>query len=309
MIVADVSPRALRQQLNGTGLRLRTGPVVTSVRSRLDAVADGVALHYAQHVIEDPAGFADFHISVERSVHLRRWIRPQVVFRFDSEAPFAPLPGDQGFPLLEWGLNWCVSSHCHQFLIVHAAVLERMGRALLLPAPSGSGKSTLCAALMFNGWRLLSDELALIEPRTGKVVPLPRPVSLKNESIDVIRAFAPRDAVFGPIVRETMKGSVAHVRPPLAAVQRAGEAALPAWVVVPRFAAGAAARLEPMPKARAFMSLVDSAFNYNVHGRNGFDTLVRLIDRCGCHEFSYSRLEDASAIFGRLGETAADRIA
>jgi hypothetical protein len=43
-------------------------------------------------------------------------------------------------------------------------VLERGGRALLLPAPSGSGKSTLCAGLAFNGWRLLSDELALLDP-------------------------------------------------------------------------------------------------------------------------------------------------
>lgn len=302
MIVSDLPPGALAERLHGEGLRLRTGPVVANVRSRIGAVADGIALHYAAHTVDVDTGFADFHVSVERPRSLRRWVGSQVVFRVDDALPFAPLPGDQGFPMLEWGLNWCVSSHCHQFLILHAAVLEREGRALILPAPSGSGKSTLCAGLIFNGWRLLSDELALIEPGTGEVVPLPRPVSLKNASIDAIRAFAPA-ASFGPVVRETMKGSVAHVQPPIDAVRRAAEPALPAWVVLPRFVAGAEARLEPLPKAQAFMRLVDNAFNYNVHGRAGFDTLARLIDRCDSFGFSYGRLADAIAVFDRLVQT------
>ena len=300
MIVSDLSPRALRQQLQGAGLRLRTGPVVTSIRSRLDAVANGISLHYAEHSVEDPSGFADFHVSVQHPFGPRRWIAPQVVFHFDGTASFAPLPGDQGFPMLEWGLNWCVSSHCHQFLIIHAAVLERGGRALLLPAPSGSGKSTLCAGLAFNGWRLLSDELALLDPVQGSVTALPRPVSLKNESIEAIRSFAP-EAIFGTVVRETVKGSVAYVKPPRAAVAGAAQPALPAWIVYPRFAAGAKAMLEPMPKARAFMDLVGCAFNYNVHGRQGFAALTRLVDTADCYAFSYGRLEDAVAIFDAWG--------
>jgi HprK-related kinase A len=300
LIVADLSPRALRQQLHGSGLRLRTGPVVSNIRSRLDTVANGISLHYAGHSIERATDFADFHISVERPRGLRRWIAPQVLFRFDDSASFAPLPGDQGFPMLEWGLNWCVSSHCHQFMIIHAAVLERGGRALLLPAPSGSGKSTLCAGLAFNGWRLLSDELALLDPARRLVAPLPRPVSLKNESIDVVRRFAPQ-AVFGAVVRETIKGNVAHVKPPEEAVARAAEAALPAWLVFPRYLPGARALLEPRPKARAFMGLVDCAFNYNVHGRNGFAALSGLIDTVDCYDFSYSSLVEAVAIFDRWG--------
>lgn len=300
MIVADLSPRALRQHLHGAGLRLRTGPVVTSVRSRLDAVVSGIALHYAEHSVGQATDFADFHVSVQRPLGLRRWIAPQVMFRFDGTASFAPLPGDQGFPMLEWGLNWCVSNHCHQFLIVHAAVLERGGRALLLPAPSGSGKSTLCAGLAFNGWRLLSDELALLDPARGHVAPLPRPLSLKNESIDAIQAFASQ-AVFGAAVRETMKGTVAYVRPPAEAVARAAETALPAWVVFPRFVPGSHAVLEPTPKARAFMGLVECAFNYNVHGRNGFAALSRLVDAVDCYKFSYSSLEEAVSVFDRWG--------
>ena len=303
MTVDDVRPLELRHRLTGEGLRLRTGPIVTNIRSSLAAVQRGIALHYASHEVEPSAGFADFHISVERPRTLRRWFQPQVVFRFDDAEPFAPLPGDQGFPMLEWGLNWCVSSHCHQYLTIHAAVVERAGFALILPAPSGSGKSTLCAGLTFSGWRLLSDELTLIEPESGLVVPLPRPISLKNASIDVIRAFAP-SAAFGPVVTETTKGSVAHVRPPAEGVRRGLEKATPRWIVLPRYAAGAPSALTVLPKARAFMQLAENAFNYNVHGRQGFDLLARVIDGCECFEFSYSRLDEAVEIFRQLCDAA-----
>jgi len=297
--VADFTQNSLRRRLARDGLRLRTGPVVANIRTSLDMVADGIALHYAEHSVAKESEFADFHVAVERPRNLRQWIAPQVVFRFDGLSSFAPLPVDQGFPTLEWGLNWCVSSHCHQFLIVHAAVLERGGHALILPAPSGSGKSTLCAALAFSGWRLLSDELALLAPEQGHVVALPRPISLKNESIDAVRSSFPA-AIFGRTVRETIKGSVVHVRPPADSVRRAAQPAMPAWVVAPSFLPDAEACLEPMPKARAMMCLVESAFNYNVHGRVGFAALSRLVDQADCYRFTYGRLHEAVRVFERL---------
>jgi HprK-related kinase A len=300
VIVEDLAPPELDRCLRQGGLRLRTGPVVTNIRSPLSAVRRGIALHYSQHAVEPDSGFVDFHISVKRPRSVRRWVGKQVVFDFDGSQPFAPLPGGQGFALLEWGLNWCVSSQCHQYLIVHAAVLERGGRALILPAASGSGKSTLCAGLVFGGgWRLLSDELALIDPANGHVVPLPRPLSLKNESIDVLHGFAPA-ALFGDVVHETSKGRVAHVQPPADGVLRASQIALPAWVVLPRFVAGAPAQLRPLSRARGFMALVDNAFNYNVHGRAGFAAFGDVIDRSACHEFSYSSLAEAVAVFDEL---------
>ena len=283
--------------MNAAGLRLRTGPVVTEVRSPLRAVADGIALLYAEHTVGD--AFADFHVRVGQPIGLRRWLKPQVVFQFDGAPPFNPLPGDQGFPILEWGLNWCVSAHCHQYLILHAAVVERAGHALVLPAPPGAGKSTLCAGLASRGWRLLSDELALISPATGAITPLARPISLKNASIDLIARFAP-DALIGPTVHDTLKGSVAHVKPPTESVRREAEPATPRWIVVPRYVAGARAELQAVSKARAFMQLVESAFNYELHGARGFEVIARIIESCACYEFTYSNLEEAAELFGAL---------
>jgi HprK-related kinase A len=303
LIVAELPGKELARRLAGPGLRLRTGPVVSRIQSRLGAVADGIALHYAEHPIGDPAGFADFHVGLAPPRGLRRWLQPQVLFQFDGAPPFHPLPADQAFPILEWGLNWCVSSHCHQYLILHAAVLERCGGALILPAPPGSGKSTLCAGLVSRGWRLLSDELTLIDPATGSIQPLPRPVSLKNAAIEVIRRFAPR-AVLGPTVRDTLKGSVAHLKPPLESVRRAAEPAPPRWIVFPRYQAGAPARLKPLAKGRAFMQLADGAFNYDLHGRRGFEVLAQMVEACACYEFVYGELEEAVKTYEKLAASA-----
>jgi hypothetical protein len=303
LIVGDLTDEALARLLSGPGLRLRTGPLVTRISSPLADIARGVALLYRDHAVEPAEGFADFHVRIDRPAGLRRWLKPQVQFQFDGWPPFYPLPGDQGFPILEWGLNWCVSTSCHQYLIVHAAVVERGGRALILPAPPGSGKSTLCAGLVHRGWRLLSDELTLLDPASGQAVPLPRPVSLKNASIEVIHRFAP-EAVLSPTVHDTLKGSVAHLKPPVESVNRALEPARPRWIVMPRYQAGVGPRLSRLPKGRAFMQLVDSAFNYHLHGAQGFELIARTIDACDCYEFVYGDLEQAATLFAGVAAEA-----
>lgn len=300
--VGGLDPGALRHALSEPGgLRFQTGPVSIRLTTRLPQVADSVAALYADYPLVADDAFTDFDVAVRKPSNLRGWTGSQVVFELEGREPFNPLRGDQGFPLLEWGLNWCVYSHCNQFLILHAAVLERGGRALILPAPSGSGKSTLCAGLLFNGWRLLSDELTLISPRDGTIVPMPRPVSVKNESIPVMQKLVPR-LRFGSCISETVKGTVAHFAAPRDAVQRAAEHAMPAWVVLPKWVSEQPATLTPMPRARGFMSLVENAFNYDVFGADGFDLLASVIDRSQCFSFEYGHLSEAIDLFSRLAD-------
>jgi len=291
---------ALRTNGADGGLRLRTGPYVARIRSPLPEVAESVAKLYRHHEVAEASSFVDFDVAVRRPRGARALRRPQVVFEFEGDEPFNPLPGDQGFPLLEWGLNWCVYGLCHQHLTLHSAVLERGGRALLLPAPSGSGKSTLCAALLFSGWRLLSDELALIDPDSAALLPNPRPVSLKNASIEVIQRFAPM-VEFGSRVEETAKGVVAHFAPPAAAVRDSHRPAAPGFIVFPKYTPDAPARLVPMERSRTLMRLIENAFNYDIFGRAGFDLLGALVDRSECFAFEYGDLAEAVRLFDRLG--------
>lgn len=295
--VADLSRRELAARLAGPGLRLALPPFVFHIHSPLPVVAEGIAAVYAQHAVLDVTdSFADFHVSVRPQ---RRWFRPVCVFRLDGFQPFTPLAAGEAFAFLEWGMNWCITGHAHGWLTIHSAVLERGGRCLLLPAPPGSGKSTLCASLMTDGWRLLSDEMALLDPVSGLVTPAPRPVSLKNASIDLVRRRVP-GAVLGPLAHDTMKGTVAHLRASADSLARAHEPALPAWVVFPQYQAGAPLTCTPHPKPQALVELAGNSFNQHLHGRRGFNALCDLIERSQVFDLRYSDLDEALPWFREL---------
>lgn len=306
MNISTLTPSELGDRLKKTGMFLQTGAFITHLKTSIPSVAEGIRLLYADYPLIDHLDFADFHVSLTYPSNLRRWLKPQIQFLFDSKPPFKPLPFDQAFPMLEWGLNWCVSSHANHYLIIHAAVIEKGGYAAVLPAPPGSGKSTLCAALVSRGWRLLSDELTLIQIRDGKIAPLPRPISLKNQSIDIIQHYDP-NAVLSRKISDTIKGTVAHMKPPTNSVIRADEVAHAAWLIFPKYQMGAPANLKKLSQSRAFIRIADNAFNYSLLGVKGFETLARFVDASQCYDFTYSSLEDAIETFSTLRPPASSK--
>lgn len=279
----------------------RTGPLVVHLKCDHRPALDLLSSLYPGALASADGDFPDFHISLRRPRTAHRWYRPQIRFFYEDNDLFRPFPLDHAFPLLEWGLNWCIASHSHQYLMLHAGVVERGGKALILPATPGSGKSTLAAGLTFRGWRLLSDEFGLIRPGRDQVVPLPRAIPLKNESIEVIRNFAP-EAFLGPLFPKTRKGTVSHLRPPGPSLEQQQHPADPSWIVFPRYRQGAGAELKPIPDSLAFVRLSGNSFNYRLLGETGFRTLAALIRKCDCFSFEYGDLEAGTALLGKLSD-------
>lgn len=299
MKLGSYGPDELYRRMRCEGVRFRTGPFVVHLRSTVQEVAESVGFCYAEYPLAEEDGFADFHAELHPPPGLRRWLRPQIRFSIDGVTPFAPHPQRLAPPILEWGLNWCIAAYVQQYLTVHAAVVERDGLAAILVGQPGAGKSTLCAGLVLNGWRLLSDEVCIIRPDDGRLLPLARPVSLKNESIGVIGRFSDR-AELGPSFSDTAKGTVAHMRAPRDSVIRASEPAMPGWVIFPRFVAGSPTRSRRQSRSVSFLRVADNSFNYSLLGLDGFQTLARLIDACDCYDFRYSDLAEAVERFDRL---------
>ena len=291
MKLAELPYHRFRRQLAGPGLTLLLPPYRVAIRSRLARVAEGLYPLYADYTVLPDEPCPDFRVELLQPLW-RRWWRPQVQFLFDGFAPFKPLPADQAHAMFEWGINWCVGNYDHTRVIVHAAVLERGGRALVLPGVPGAGKSTLTAALCQEGFRLLSDELCLIDPTTQSITAVPRPVSLKNASIPLIQARYPA-AVFSEPANDTTKGTVAHMQPPADALARADQPALPGLIVFPRYVAGHATDFQPLPRHVTVLRCVEQSFNYNLHGGPGFDALVALARQSHCHSLHYSQLDEA----------------
>jgi len=280
---------------------LKTGPFSTAIRVKQADFYRSFLVLYQHHEILFEEDFADYHIRLTRPKNFHFFYKPQIQFLLDGYSVFNPLPLNQAFPVFEWGLNWCIGNRCNFFLVIHAGVLEKQGQGVLLPGTPGSGKSTLCAALMLQGWRLLSDELALIDLQTGDCRPLSRPISLKDQSIELIRGFS-KAAVLSETVRDTQKGSVAYLKPTLESVQKIRNPVRLKKIVFPKFQSKTENYgLTPISRARAFMQVADQSFNYHILGSTGFNLLKKVLESCECFEFCYNGdLGEAEIIFNSL---------
>ncbi|MCX4025343.1 HprK-related kinase A [Endozoicomonas sp. SM1973] len=289
MKIADLTVMELQERLR-SGLVYQIGPFKfqLTVKNCKTLVSQ---LHwlFAHYPTFSQPHLIDFAIQVKRPQLWRRWWRPQVEFKADGNPGMAPFPLDHALPMLEWGSNWCIATHAHRYLMLHAAVVERNGHAILFPAWPGSGKSTLCAALSLSGWRMLSDEFGLLEPESGLLQPLPKLIPLKNTSIEVMKRFSP-EAVIGPLFEKTRKGMVAHFRPPAASIEQAQEKARPRWIIFPRYKAGANNVLVPVEKSQALLRLANNAFNYKLLATTGFQAARQLVDQCHCYELNFDSL-------------------
>ncbi|MFO1206184.1 MAG: hypothetical protein U1E63_10720 [Burkholderiales bacterium] len=97
---------------------------------------------------------------------------------------------------------------------LHAAAVERKGKAFVLAADSGKGKSTTTWALLHHGFRYLSDELSAIDLQSMRVFPYPHALCLKQRppayplppsTIDLGRTLhVPVDSLPGEVVTEPL---------------------------------------------------------------------------------------------------------
>jgi HprK-related kinase A len=290
--IFELSPSEMEQALAGEGLFVDYGACVVRVRSRLKGFGRRLSEIYRAFAFNSAAEFADLHVGVDPGRGLRRSLRPHARFVIDGIEPFEPFPHSNALPLYEWGVNWCFAHRFNQYTLLHAGVLAAGDRAIVMPAIPGSGKSTLSAALMMSGFRLLSDEFGVLDPATGELRPMLKPVALKNRSIDVIREFS-ADAHVGPTFPGTRKGDVAHLAPNDASVAARHRAAKPTLVIFPRWQEGATLRLEPQAKEQAFARLAFNSFNYALLGPVSFNAVADLAAICPAYQLTYGRLEEA----------------
>jgi HprK-related kinase A len=296
--VAELSPRELSAQLRAGELRLRVGPYNFRLHSNLSVISEGLRLLYGDFSLAGPECFVDFDTALLYT-GLSHRLRRRAEFLFDGQSPFNSIPLGQAYAFLEWGMNWCVSLHMNEYLKLHAAVVARNGRSIIMPGIPGAGKSTLCAALALKGWRVLSDEHAMLPPGTTDLIPLCRPVSLKNESIEVIKRFS-SDAVFGPVSRETHKGIVAHMKADLAQDSH-DERPVPAGALLfPRYSTEEPQRLYPRRRSESFILSAYHSFNYSLMGENGFQAMCKLVDSVPCYDLVYRDLDWATAAVEEL---------
>jgi HprK-related kinase A len=278
-----------RNRLEAGNLALHVGPYIYNLQSNLPTVADGLATLYADFRVADESEFIDYNVGLLCKGLLQR-LQRKAEFLFDSVNPFETVPVEQAYAFLEWGMNWCVSLHSNEYLKLHAGVVSKDDVAVIMPGVPGAGKSTLCAALGLRGWRILSDEHAMLPLNTTHVIPLCRPVSLKNESIDVIRSFC-ATAILGPVSKETHKGVVAHMKADMHKESHDARSLPASAMVFPRFSLDEPQQLSPRRRTDSFILAAYHSFNYSLLCEAGFEAMKTLLDNVDCYDLVYHDLE------------------
>ena len=253
-------------------LTIQVGPIGYRIGSAWKAPLTALQRLYAAY--PRPVQLPHFTVRLDPAAPWRRWIRPSVAIAGDLTLPGAlPLPLSQGALAAEMGMNLQLALGERRFLLLHAASVERDGRALILTGESGSGKSTLSALLGERGWRFMGDEFVLLDPATGLIHPFPRPVSLKNESIGL---FNLPDARWGEVIEGTPKGRIRHLIPRGGAIARMGEVAAPALMLFPRY--GSTEAVRAVPPSETFVRLTQASTNYVALAERGFTALTGLVE-------------------------------
>lgn len=157
-----------------------------------------------------------------------------------------------------------------ELLFVHAAAIARNGRALLLAAESGGGKSTTAWGALHEGFTLLSDELAPLDPRTLAVHSHARAVCLKSRP--------PRPY---PLPAGTLRTTAGfHVPPSLwPSAPPPGPVPLAAVVFVSYRPRRSKPEMTPVGAAETATRLYANSLNPLAHRSEGLDTVLALARR------------------------------
>jgi HprK-related kinase A len=240
----------------------------------------------------------DYTVRLEAAKFGRRLFRPSIAIRGDYTLPEAvPQSLAHGLISAEMAMNLQMALGERRFLLLHASSVEKDGKVLIMTGESGSGKSTLSALLASRGWRFMGDEFALVDPISGDIHPFPRPVSLKNEAIAMMRALLPATR-FGPVQLATAKGDICHLIPGSAAIAAMNDPAPPALILFPGY--GLPRAIRPVGTSETFVRLTQASTNYTALGEAGFDALTRLVTRVPACAIDYPDTDTALTLVEEL---------
>lgn len=272
---------------NGT-FTLLTAPYTVQVRGAPASLFQQLQQFYPSTILgKEPSQFIDFIVDFDKNG--RFWSKEHD-FRIAGQH-FRYADPSIAVPIFEWGFNWLVTTFSNRYLTFHAAVLAKNNRAVILPAPPGSGKSTMCALMMLHGWRLLSDEHCFIDRTTGQIVPFVRPISLKNNSIEVIQQYD-SGLTSEHVFNDTLKGRMAYIAPTPESWHAANIYARAAAIIFPQYASDVEMlEVSPIPQAELFMAMLENSFNFSVFGEQAFHLLTDIISDVKACRLRYSNNE------------------
>lgn len=190
---------------------------------------------------------------------------------------------------------------CSDGLVLHAAMVAKNGRGLILPASSGSGKSTLTAWLVREGFEYGSDELVYAPFGVKAFNPFGRPINLKQ------RARQRTDSIFGFSEALYQDRDEVVSSPPVDFISskvfgpgRILGAVVPTAVIFSKFTPDAENSFHKISKGRAGLEWMQHLLNARNLSQHGFSEIAGLARILPAYFLAYSSLNQITGIFEKL---------
>jgi hypothetical protein len=205
-------------------------------------------------------------------------------------------------PIVKAALWECAVSAYNFLLYIHAGVVATREGCVLLPAAPGGGKSSLTAALIHRGFRYFSDEVALVEPVTFRVPPVPLAICVKSTGWELMARYYPDIENLPPHRRSDGK-LVRYIAPPTEAARCAS---LPvSHIIFPYFEANSATELVRVPRAEALGRLMEECLALSRRlSRENVAEMVRWVAAIDCYALTFQSLDEAAELIGQLALNA-----
>lgn len=176
--------------------------------------------------------------------------------------------------------------------LFHAAVVKKGKGAILLPAAAGSGKTTLAAFLAMHGYTFFSDELAVLDVQSLKVLSCPLPMSIKSGSVEALSPYYPHLSQLTVYTRLDTK-KVRYLPPPPDSLAQITDEAIVAAIVFPQYAANADTSIVGLDKPAALARLVKTGSSSRELRPVDISAMISVIEKSPCFDLIFSDVEEA----------------
>jgi len=187
--------------------------------------------------------------------------------------------------------------------VMHAGMVARGGKGILLPGGTTHGKSTLTAMLVHGGFDYLGDEHVILD-RNGSLTvwAFPRPIVLREDSYAKVKEIAPAlEAVVTPFLFQG-KGDYYIDPEALRPGSVAPEARL-SHIVFPHYAPDLSPALVPVSKAEAVMLLLRGFLHFKHFRGAAVEGLSDIAERVPCYSLVTGKYEETVSLIDELASS------
>lgn len=185
---------------------------------------------------------------------------------------------------------------------VHAAALVKGNTGFLFPGSQHCGKTTLTLELIKRGYNLLSDDLAIINRKTLQVMPFPRALNIRENTLPLLSGFEEY------IVSKREFTIADEKRWFLDLKKFAGSPFVPTVIVFPQLNPAETAALKPFSKTMAVLELIRQSMAPYLPNlpqpddAANFEAGTRLVEKAAVYTLTVGDIKDTVDLLVNLEE-------